>query len=53
MISKQATTQTEILNCSHLNFQLEPPVYLSENRLLNIRIAEIHSAMRISTDSLK
>ncbi|MDR2642798.1 MAG: hypothetical protein LBC74_08385 [Planctomycetaceae bacterium] len=29
-----STTLQQILNCSHLNFPLLPPAYLSESRLL-------------------
>jgi hypothetical protein len=35
------------LNCSHLNFRLELPVYLSENRLLWSYVDEIRSALRM------
>jgi hypothetical protein len=46
--SKIYVSTIRILNCSHLNFRLEPSVYLSENRLLSPCIAEIHSTMRIT-----
>jgi hypothetical protein len=38
----------DILNCSDLNFQLEPPVYLSENKPLSCQIAEVCSTRCIT-----